>query len=269
MKLYKHKHFFYWLVPQRGKNANWWEAADQLAIYKRSRGDETRDCRVTSTGRELNPGCWIPSPPPWPLGHAASPYKRVFVCCCCCCCCCSFCILFFQVPLSVFWEYIKSLTLVNACCIFTFTLLGESFSITSGIWLAKWSSSNISSSGDRQLFLGVYAALGLAQAFSVFSWAMFFALGAQFASRHLHQRMLVNIMHSPMSFFETTPLGRIVNRFSKDMNGIDQLVPRSVSSSLRTLLNVLASLFSISFATPVFLVVVVPLAVFYIFIQVW
>ena len=44
--------FFDWLVPQRGfseselhyiKNPNWWEAADQLAIYKRGRGDETRD----------------------------------------------------------------------------------------------------------------------------------------------------------------------------------------------------------------------------------
>ena len=31
-----------------------------MAIYKRGRGDETRDCHVTSAGRELNPGCRIP-----------------------------------------------------------------------------------------------------------------------------------------------------------------------------------------------------------------
>ena len=30
------------------KNPNWWEAADQLAIYKRGRGDETRDCLTLS-----------------------------------------------------------------------------------------------------------------------------------------------------------------------------------------------------------------------------
>ena len=33
------------------KNPNWWEAADQLAIYKRGRGVETRDCRVINLAR--------------------------------------------------------------------------------------------------------------------------------------------------------------------------------------------------------------------------
>ena len=57
---------FFWLVPQRGflesdlhyiKNPNCWEAADQLAIYKRGRGDESRDCRVTSQYRAgIEPG---------------------------------------------------------------------------------------------------------------------------------------------------------------------------------------------------------------------
>ena len=94
------------------------------------------------------------------------------------------------------------------------------------------------------------------------------AAGSRVASRYLHQKMLVNIMHSPMSFFETTPQGRIMNRFSKDMSGIDDMVLRSLTSFLRTFLSVIGTMFAITFATPIFLAVIIPLGALYFFIQV-
>ena len=77
------------------------------------------------------------------------------------------------------------------------------------------------------MFLGVYAGLGIGQAIFVLLSTFALAIGGIFASKLLHNRMLENILRSPMSFFDTTPLGRILNRFSKDIYVIDEAIPRS------------------------------------------
>ena len=170
---------------------------------------------------------------------------------------------------SVFWEYCKSLTVFLSVCILLFIVIGEGASVASGIWLARWSSMSVTSDKERDLYLGVYGALGVSQAVFVLFGAIAMALGSRIASRHLHQRMLVNIMHSPMSFFETTPQGRIMNRFSKDISCIDDMVPRTLVNFFRTFLTVLGAMFTISFVTPIFLAVIIPLGALYIFVQVW
>lgn len=177
-------------------------------------------------------------------------------------------VLFLQVKLSVFWEYAKSLTVPLSLCIIVFFILSETASVSSGIWLAKWSSTDVASDEERDLFLGVYGALGMSQAVFILFASIAMAAGSRVASRHLHQRMLVNILHSPMAFFETTPQGRIMNRFSKDISGIDDMVPRSMTSFLRTFLSVIGTMFAITFATPIFLAVIIPLGALYLFIQV-
>ena len=77
-------------------------------------------------------------------------------------------------------------------------------------------------------FLGVYGALGFGQVFFILLASFVLAIGGVFASTRLHNNMLSSILHSPMSFFDTTPLGRILNRFSKDIYIIDQTIPNSL-----------------------------------------
>ena len=76
--------------------------------------------------------------------------------------------------------------------------------------------------------MGVYAGLGLLQALFVLFGAFTLAIGGIFASKMLHDKMLSSIMRAPMSFFDTTPLGRILNRFSKDVYTIDETIPSSL-----------------------------------------
>ena len=120
----------------------------------------------------------------------------------------------------------------------------------------------------RGMFLGVYAGLGFSQALFVLLAAFALAVGGIFASRKLHDSMMNSIMRSPMSFFDTTPLGRILNRFSKDIYTIDETIPRSLRGFIMTAFAVISTLIVILIATPIFVVVIFPLAFLYAFIQV-
>lgn len=46
------------------------------------------------------------------------------------------------------------------------------------------------------------------------------------SSQKLHDKMFDGVISAPMRFFDTNPSGRILNRFSKDMGAIDELLPK-------------------------------------------
>lgn len=95
------------------------------------------------------------------------------------------------------------------------------------------------------------------------------AMGNIGAARKLHHNLLLNKLHTPQSFFDTTPIGRIINRFSKDIYVIDEALPATVLMLLGTVFVSLSTIIVIVSSTPIFLVVIVPLAFIYVFVQVF
>ena len=120
----------------------------------------------------------------------------------------------------------------------------------------------------RGEYIGIYALFGAGQIGFMIMASFSLATGSIFASQLIHNRLLMNVLRLPMSFFETTPSGRILNRFSKDINTIDETIPRSVRSFLLTTFTVLSTIFIISYVTPLFMVVILPVAALYLSIQV-
>lgn len=55
------------------------------------------------------------------------------------------------------------------------------------------------------------------------------------AGRKLHNEMLISLMKAPMWYFDTTPLGRIVNRFSKDIDIVDSAIPALMRFAINAL----------------------------------
>jgi len=77
-------------------------------------------------------------------------------------------------------------------------------------------------------WIGVYAVFGVIQiAVTIYAWVSVVS-GVLLASKTLHEKLLVRIMHSPMEFFDTTPMGRVMNRFSKDIDILDAIMQRTI-----------------------------------------
>ncbi|XP_068170423.1 ATP-binding cassette sub-family C member 12 [Antennarius striatus] len=83
------------------------------------------------------------------------------------------------------------------------------------------------------------------------------------AACHLHNIVFKNVMSSPMSFFDTTPAGRILNRFSKDQEEVDIVLPLHMDPFLNFCLMVSCTIIIISGVFPLILVVVVVLGAFF------
>jgi ATP-binding cassette subfamily C (CFTR/MRP) protein 1 len=79
----------------------------------------------------------------------------------------------------------------------------------------------------------------------------------------LHNSILAALLRSPMSYFDETPTGRLLNRFSKDINTVDEQLPGALYGYLQTALGLLALLAATAYATPMIIVVYVPLAWMY------
>ncbi|XP_076016189.1 ATP-binding cassette sub-family C member 9 [Genypterus blacodes] len=87
------------------------------------------------------------------------------------------------------------------------------------------------------------------------------------AATNLHHNLLNKIIHAPIRFFDITPLGQILNRFSADTNIIDQHIPPTLESLTRSTLLCLSAIGVIACITPPFLITLLPLGVTFYFIQ--
>ncbi|KAG9127510.1 hypothetical protein FRC07_012919 [Ceratobasidium sp. 392] len=106
------------------------------------------------------------------------------------------------------------------------------------------------------VYMAIYAILGFAQAFGLFCMGGVFAIFTFYASQTLHRDALNRILHAPISFFDTTPLGRIMNRFSKDIDTIDNVIGDACRMFIGTLVQIIGAIVLISVVQPWFLLAV-------------
>ena len=93
----------------------------------------------------------------------------------------------------------------------------------SSYWLTLWSADKFGqySFGTSGFYIAVYAALSLSAAFLIWLRVVVVATATIRAGRRLHRAAISAVMGSPTSFFDVTPLGRILNRFSADLQVVD------------------------------------------------
>lgn len=175
-----------------------------------------------------------------------------------------------KVKWNVYGEYAKTSNLI-AVMIYLLMLSGaQTTQIGGNVWLKHWSEVNASYGGNPHVgkYIGVYFAFGFGSAALVVVQTLILWIFCSIeASRKLHERMAFAIFRSPMSFFETTPAGRILNRFSSDIYRVDEVLARAFNMLFVNSARAAFILVVISASTPIFLALTVPLGALYLYIQ--
>nr|XP_021410687.1 canalicular multispecific organic anion transporter 2 [Lonchura striata domestica] len=173
------------------------------------------------------------------------------------------------VKLTVFWQYMKAVSPVISLVICFLYCCQNAAAIGANVWLSDWTNEPVvnGTQHNTAMRIGVYAALGLLQGLIVLICSFTLALGGINAARTLHAALLENKFHTPQSFYDTTPTGRVINRFSKDIYVIDEVIPPTILMFLGTFFTSLSTMIVIIASTPLFAVVIIPLAILYFFVQ--
>uniref|UniRef100_A0A669DGN0 ATP-binding cassette sub-family C member 5 n=1 Tax=Oreochromis niloticus TaxID=8128 RepID=A0A669DGN0_ORENI len=125
-------------------------------------------------------------------------------------------------------------------------------------WLGKGSDSgDISKNPDLHYYQTIYGVMTLIMVVLALIKCFFFTYVTLRASCKLHDTMFKKIIASPMSFFDTTPTGRILNRFSKDQEEVDTVLPLHMDPFLQFCLLVTFTIIIIASVFPYMLVAVV------------
>ncbi|KAJ8251179.1 hypothetical protein GJAV_G00218160 [Gymnothorax javanicus] len=174
-----------------------------------------------------------------------------------------------RVKLEMYREYFCTIGLKLILPIVFLYAFQQAASLSYNYWLSLWADAPVlnGTQAHATVKLGVFGALGFAQGVAIFGTTVAISVGGIMASRHLHLDLLNNVLRSPMAFFERCPSGNLLNRFAKEVDAIDCMIPDGLKMMLNHLFKLLEVCIIVLMATPFATAVILPLAVFYTFVQ--
>jgi ATP-binding cassette subfamily C (CFTR/MRP) protein 1 len=144
-----------------------------------------------------------------------------------------------SVPWSVYVDYVRaSGSLLNAPLVVGLLMASQGANIATSLWLSFWTSDRFGYS--KGVYIGVYGALGASQALLLFFFALSLTIMGTTASKNMLRAAITRTLRAPMSFFDTTPLGRITNRFSRDVDVMDNNLTDAMRMYFLTLAMILS-----------------------------
>ncbi|XP_022103515.1 ATP-binding cassette sub-family C member 9-like [Acanthaster planci] len=173
-----------------------------------------------------------------------------------------------SVSFKVYFYYMRSAGWAAIAFVLFLRSATAALTIGNSFWLSAWSEAGLSnSSRTTGEYLGGYAGLSVATIVGQIVSYTSLVMAALIASTGLHQNMLRNVIRAPLRFFDTTPIGRILNRFSSDLQMVDTRLGQSLSSLLSCFFQCLSAIIVNTVVMPFFIVFVIPIAICYYFVQ--
>ncbi|XP_068850410.1 ATP-binding cassette sub-family C member 10 [Capricornis sumatraensis] len=122
-------------------------------------------------------------------------------------------------------------------------------------------------SSDLRFYLTVYATIAGVNSLCTLLRAILFAAGTLRAAATLHRRLLGRVLMAPVTFFDSTPTGRVLNRFSSDVACADDSLPFILNILLANAAGLLGLLAVLGFSLPWLLLLLPPLSIIYYRVQ--
>ncbi|RCI05063.1 hypothetical protein CU098_008718 [Rhizopus stolonifer] len=147
-------------------------------------------------------------------------------------------------------------------CVMLLFCLAQGAILGQDYWIKVWSSAydtlNLFFVVKKQeiqvgYYLGVYFLIGMLALLLTTARSLVLFKGSLLASRRIHMQLLDRVLGAKVRFFDTTPIGRIVNRFSSDLETIDQNVATSLSFLLYSVIATVSVIMLVSAITPAFI----------------
>ncbi|QUC18541.1 uncharacterized protein UV8b_02782 [Ustilaginoidea virens] len=163
-----------------------------------------------------------------------------------------------SVPWSVYGAYVRaSGSILNAPLVVILQIVLQGANIATNLWLSWWVSDKFGFSTAQ--YIGTYVALGVVQALFTFMFSVYLSMLGTRSSKVMLRDAVQRVLRAPMSFFDTTPLGRITNRFSRDVDVMDNNLTDAIRMYSFTISMVMAVFVLIIVYFHWFVVTLVPL----------
>jgi len=136
-------------------------------------------------------------------------------------------------------------------------------------WLGFWAADrfNWSTHNKTHDYLLVYACVFVANSLFTYGRSLTFYFFGVRASRNMHLHMLQKVMRLPQSFFDSTPSGRVINRFSRDTEVLDSLLPMVLVQMVGCFFNIFTTFVIICVASQWFIIALPFLLASYVAVQ--
>ncbi|KAJ5430031.1 ABC transporter integral membrane type 1 [Penicillium cf. griseofulvum] len=164
---------------------------------------------------------------------------------------------------GVWKAYIRaSGSYLNAIVILILLAITNVANIWTSLWLSYWTSNKYPGLSTGQ-YIGIYAGLGGGVVVLMFIFSTYMTTCGTNASKTMLQRAMFRVLRAPMSFFDTTPLGRITNRFSKDIQVMDNELSDAMRIYALTMTMIISVMVLVIVFFYYFVIALVPLVVLF------